>query len=135
MAELRWVLLALGVMLVAGIYVWGRGVFRRSGAERLRGRRRNEPRIAAGDEPVSDDVLFGTPQGGALVAASGDDDGDGVASEGPDEVPPQSQEQAEEQPPEQAPPRIEKIVALRFVPRQAELLAAEAVRALRDEGL
>jgi len=133
MAELRWVLLALGVMLVAGIYVWGRGLFRRSGAERLRGRRRSEPRIAADDEPVSDDVLFGTPGGGALVGA--DVDAELVESGDSDEVLPESIESAEQQPREQAPPRIEKIVALRFVPREAELLAAEAVRALRDEGL
>ncbi|HEX6993883.1 MAG TPA: cell division protein ZipA C-terminal FtsZ-binding domain-containing protein [Gammaproteobacteria bacterium] len=127
MAELRWVLLALGVMLIAGIYLWGRGVFRRSGAERLRGRRRSEPRIAGEDEPVSDEVLFGTPDGSVLIGDPADGEPDVAESGAPDEAPPQPQEQA--------PPRIEKIVALRFVPRDAAMLAAEAVRALRDEGL
>src|SRR5690606_5232763 len=127
MAELRWVLLALGVMLVAGIYLWGRGVIRRSGTERLRGRRRSEPRLAADDELVSDEVLFGTPDGGAVASDLVDDD---VAEVGESEQPAEASTETQEQP-----LRIEKIVALRFVPRADSLLAAEAVRALRDEGL
>src|SRR5690606_39453214 len=45
---------------------------------------------------------------------------------------------SDEEPAEAAPepaPQVEKVVALRFVPRALEVLAAEAVRALRDEGL
>src|SRR5690606_31078027 len=36
---------------------------------------------------------------------------------------------------EEPAPRVEKVIALRFVPRAFEILAAEAVRALRDAGL
>src|SRR5690606_16025151 len=61
MAELRWILLALGVLLVAGVFFWGRGYFRRS-VGRLGTRRRHaEPRISSDDEPESDDVLFTRP--------------------------------------------------------------------------
>jgi cell division protein ZipA len=129
MAELRWVLLALGVMLVAGIYLWGRGVFRRSGEEDLpRRRRRSEPRFSSEDEPVSDDVLFAPPgaEGDGAVGASS------LEEAAVDDVP--SDEELAE-PAEAPPPPVDKVVALRFVPRTMELDAAEAVRTLRDAGL
>jgi len=127
MAELRWVLLALGVMLVAGIYLWGRGVFRRSALDRPLRRRRSEPRFADDDEPVADDVLFSSREdaveGSAPAKSDREDDEEGSSDEEPAEAAPEPA------------PQVEKVVALRFVPRALEVLAAEAVRALRDEGL
>ena len=130
MAELRWVLLALGVMLVAGIYLWGRGLFQ--GSEKIRSskRRRSEPRIAGDEEPISDDVLFyapGTAPDGRSSAARSVDDAD-EDDFPPDEVP---VEEAEEPPP----PPVEKVIALRFVPRTLEIDAVEAVDALMEAGL
>lgn len=128
MAELRWVLLALGVMLVAGIYLWGRGIFRRSAFDRPRVRRRSEPRIAADDAPVSDDVLFAPD--GASDGQGGTPPADGES----DTVEEASSEEPQDAVAEPV-PRVEKVIALRFVPRAFEILAAEAVRALRDAGL
>lgn len=132
MAELRWILLALGVMLIAGIYLWGRGLFGRRSQRRSRRRRRSEPRIASDGEPVSEDVLFARPGDESAVPPmrreTVDDDlatGDTAAIE----TPPQ---EAHAAPPE---PRVEKIVALRFVSRSAELDATAAVQAMRDAGL
>ena len=89
-------------------------------------RRRSEPRIAGEEEPVSGEVLFEVADGRELGNGPGDDAGEAVESEQPAEAPATTQPQGL---------RIDKIVALRFVPRAASLMAAEAVRALRDHGL
>jgi cell division protein ZipA len=129
MAELRWVLLALGVLLVVGVYLWGRGAFRRNEfSRRSRRKRRSEPRISPDDEPISDDVLFTRP-GEAVEPIST------PALGPPEEV---DAHVTADEPVEPAPgPEIgpDKIVALRFVPRSSTLDAVEAVRALRDAGL
>ena len=127
MAELRWILLALGVMLVCGIYIWGRGVFRRTRQGRSRHRRRNEPRIAADDNPISDDVLFAAPGSKVDRKAAWSTAEPDLDDFPPDDVP------ATPEPP--AAPRIEKVIALRFVPISGELDAVEAVAALQDAGL
>ncbi len=128
MAELRWILLALGVMLVCGIYLWGRGLFRRTRHTRPRSRRRNEPRIAVDDDPITDDVLFAAPgsNGGRKAAWSLEEPE--LDDFPPDDAPPEP----ETLPP---PPRVEKVIALRFVPTAGDLDAVEAVYALQEAGL
>jgi cell division protein ZipA len=129
MAELRWVLLALGVLLVVAVYLWGRGAFRRNELSPRRSRkRRSEPRISPDDEPSSDDVLFTRPgePGEPMVAPVLD------APEEPEAALAAGEPFEASSAPAGGP---EKIVALRFVPRSLELDAVEAVRALRDAGL
>jgi len=138
MAELRWVLLALGVLLVVGVYLWGRRSLRVSEAPRSGRRRwRSEPRISS-DEPISDEVLFRRPgetgEAGEPAVAAGiepidDDRVETVASE--DAVEERTASPAAD-PAARAP---ERIVALRFVPRASFLDAMAAVAALREAGL
>jgi cell division protein ZipA len=46
MAELRWILLALGVLVLSGLYVWGRGLSKRNRLARAGRREREEPRLS-----------------------------------------------------------------------------------------
>jgi cell division protein ZipA len=103
MWDLRWVLLGLGALLVAGVYLWSRGFVRIPVfVQRLPQRvQRTEPRIdgepANPAEPAP--LVEVLPEGAA-------------AQHAPD-----------------------RIVALRLIPREGELLAERAVQALRDAGL
>lgn len=145
MPELRWVLLALGVLLVVGVYLWGRKSLRRNDVSRLHRRRwRNEPRISIDEEPVSRDVLFTRP---------GEEDESGPVRVGAEEGWTQQDlvGDAEPEPVDEgagdpdvsapspaldtAPPAPERIVALRFVPRTTPFDAVEAVAVLQDAGL
>src|SRR5690606_15715983 len=135
MAELRWVLLALGVLLVVGVYIWGRRSLRNTEMPRSGRRRwRSEPRISSDDEQVSGEALFRRPgeaDAPAAVVA------EPIAEEPVTTSAPEST--LEEQPPfppEEPPARApERIVALRFVPRSSLLDAMAAVAALREAGL
>jgi len=131
MAELRWVLLALGVLLVVGVYLWGRGVFRRSELVRISPRRRAEPHISTEPELSSDDVLFTRP--GEIEDAETpfvDEPEAGLEQAGPvDEVGAPAPKEGK------GPPPPEKIVALRFVTKTLELDGEQAVAALREAGL
>jgi cell division protein ZipA len=103
MWDLRWVLLGLGALLVAGLYFWSKGVFkRRSVGSSLPRADRAEPSI-----------------GGIDVAL---DDGSSP-SEPPSERPKKSRAAAE------------RVVTIRLIPRDEELTAETAVRALRGSGL
>src|SRR5690554_3354622 len=135
MAELRWVLLALGVLLVVGVYLWGRRTHRLSEPPRSGRRRwRSEPRISSDDELISDEVLFRRPgeldEPVAIPAEPIDEDPVGTIA--PEVA---SESQTEAPAPAQAVRGPERIVALRFVPREAFLDAVAAVAALREAGL
>jgi cell division protein ZipA len=122
MAELRWVLLALGVLVVAGVYLWGRGVFKRSRLKRLGARRRTEPHISSSPQFQETPVL--DPP---LQADAGVDDSKTT-------VDASSEATAVTEP--QAPQKLpEKIVTIRFIPKAAEIGGEEAVLALREAGL
>ncbi|MBN1240113.1 MAG: cell division protein ZipA C-terminal FtsZ-binding domain-containing protein [Gammaproteobacteria bacterium] len=123
MAELRWVLLGLGVLVVVGIYLWGRGVFRRNRLERAAARRRAEPHISSAPEFGEDDRLI-LPQAEDTETAA-------VA----ESVEPVEPAQSAAEAPEKQPQVPEKIVTIRFIPKAGEIGGEEAVQALRGAGL
>ena len=107
--ELRWVLAFLGLLVIVGVYLWGRGALRQANTET---RRRAEPRLEGDD-------ASGTPE---------------AAPEPPrDKRPRQSGTVIERKP---SPRRIpEKIVALRLMPRGENPDGETTVLALRKCGL
>ena len=129
MAELRWVLLALGVLLVAGVYLWGRGLFKRSELARISARRRAEPHISIEPEPSSDEVLFTRP-GELDDPRPAEPEAPGLPEQAGVEDASAPGTRTVERP--QAP---EKIVAIRFVTKTLELDGQEAVAALQEAGL
>jgi cell division protein ZipA len=129
MAELRWVLLALGVLVVTGVYLWSRGFLKRTSDERARRRSREEPRISLETD------LLSKPSNVSDEAYSAA--GDEVTSErrgkpGSADTSAASPAAGKKTAPRHAP---EKIVTIRFVPKSHELDGHEAVLALRDAGL
>lgn len=131
MAELRWVLFGLGVLVVAGVYLWGRGIFRRSRLKRLGARRRAEPHISS-TPAFEDDRLIPT----SAEADAAEPAPSLPATDAADvhEGEPAQAEAGAPQPVEQ-PPLPEKIVTIRFIPREGEIGGEEAVLALREAGL
>lgn len=105
MWDLRWVLLGLGVLLLAGVYVWSRGLLPRPKLPQLRrAPERQEPSV--GDEPVT-----------VPPAPAAD---------------PEPLVETVVEPQRSGPDRV---VAMRLVPRGEELAAERAVAALRNAGL
>jgi cell division protein ZipA len=101
MWDLRWVLLGLGALVVAGVYLWSRGFFRWQ-LPRLPSRvERTEPSID-GEPSIS-------PEPAPLVEIVPEE---ATSQHGPD-----------------------RIVALRLVPREGELLTERAVLALQQAGM
>lgn len=125
MVELRWVLLGLGLVLVTGVYLWGRGLFRRNQLARISRRRRAEPHIS--------DARLATSDGVEAPVHAEPDIGEGAevawTSLSEEDEP---QVEPEPAPP---PPAPEKIVTVRFIPKASELSGEEAVLALREAGL
>ena len=107
--ELRWVLLALGLLVIVGVYLWGQGTLR-FGKSRVAARRRTEPRL---DE------------------RTGRDAGDPDLK--PDKSPRASATIIERRPSPRRPP--EKVVALRLVAREEVPSGDTTVLALRRVGL
>jgi cell division protein ZipA len=114
MWDLRWVLLGLGALVLVGVYLWSRGILSRAMLPTLPSRRpRMEPRM--GGEPTAE-----APSAPAPAAP-------------PAPEPPSLVETVSEE--EKKRPAPDRIVALRLVPRGAELPAERAVDALRNAGL
>jgi cell division protein ZipA len=107
MWDLRWVLLGLGALVLLAVYLWSRGIVSRDMLPTLpRRKQRTEPIIS---EPPPAAAAPVPPPPESLVET--------VSEE------------------EQARPAPDRIVALRLVPRGAELPAERAVSALRNAGL
>jgi len=107
MWDLRWVLLGLGALVLIGVYLWSRGIVSRDMLPALpRRKERTEPSIGETPSPPPPQP---TAQTESLVET--------VSEE------------------EKARPGPERVVALRLVPRGAELPTERAVAALRDAGL
>src|SRR5688572_1515935 len=106
MWDLRWVLLGLGALVLIGVYLWSRGILSRDMLPALpRRKERTEPSIGEPPPPPPEPAA----QTESLVET--------VSEE------------------EKARPGPERVVALRLVPRGAELPTERAVAALRDAGL
>jgi cell division protein ZipA len=103
MWDLRWVLLGLGALVVAGVYLWSRGFFRWQLPKLPRRVERTEPSIDGEPMPEAD------AEPAALVEVVVEES---AVLHGPD-----------------------RIVALRLIPREGELLAERAVEALQHAGL
>jgi cell division protein ZipA len=115
MWDLRWVLLGLGALALVAVYLWSRGLVSRGMLPKLpRRKQRTEPVI--GESPAA--------QAAAAVGAR-------PAPAAP--LPESLVETASEE--EKARPAPDRIVALRLIPRGAELPAERAVNALRNAGL
>jgi cell division protein ZipA len=107
MWDLRWVLLGLGALVLIAVYLWSRGIVSRDMLPTLpRRKERTEPRIG-GEPPLP--PVEPAPQPPSLVET--------VSEE------------------EKARPGPDRVVALRLVPRGAELPTERAVAALRGAGL
>lgn len=105
MWDLRWVLLGLGALVVAGVYLWSRGLLQRWIAPLVASRAAHEePAVEGAANPATS-----VPESAPLVE---------VAVIEPS-----------------ARPAPDRIVALRLVPRGDELPTNRAVQALRNAGL
>ena len=105
MWDLRWVLLGLGALVLLGVYLWSRGILSRDMLPTLP-RRKERTEPSIGDPPPFREPA---PQPESLVET--------VSEE------------------EKARPGPERVVALRLIPRGAELPTERAVSALRNAGL
>jgi cell division protein ZipA len=105
MGELRWVLLGLGAIVMLAIYVWGRGFLGRLAKVVPR----PQGAVKARKEP-----LF-------------DSEGDSPTEPGSEDSPAQSEPVAV--------PQLERVITLRFIPRDEHLTGDRAVLALRKVGL
>ena len=108
MWELRWVLLGLGALVVIGVYLWTRGVFK-SRSRPASVPARAEPTIGAA--PADELPTYAEP----------------VHAEPADLEPRENRSVAR--------PAPERIIALRLIPRVDELNTERAVAALRGAGL
>ena len=105
MWDLRWVLLGLGALVLVGVYLWSRGIVSRAMLPALP-RRKERTEPSIGEPPPPPEPA---PQPESLVETV-----------------------SEEERPRPGP---ERVVALRLVPRGAELPTQRAVAALRNAGL
>ncbi len=152
MTELRWVLLALGILVVTGVYVWGRGLFLRNRLARQSRRGREEPHISLEADLLSEP--------GSLSDEGAD--WERLENAAPDEAEPAPDPAAIREPvrdarkrlakgapgksapaaapaspaPKPAAKRIpDKVITIRFIPKSHELDGSAAVQALRAAGL
>jgi cell division protein ZipA len=118
MTELRWVLLALGVVLVLAIYLWSRGLPQRwiaplTGVRNRAGKHtaRVEPELGIGrDAEASDPDAADREEARWESEPSGEDKGN-------------------------APAPPERVVTIRFVPHDKEIASDRVILALRAAGL
>ncbi|HEY7670570.1 MAG TPA: cell division protein ZipA C-terminal FtsZ-binding domain-containing protein [Gammaproteobacteria bacterium] len=110
MVELRWVLLGLGAALLLGVYLWGRGVLQRFLPQRALARRWLPSRPELDSERAS--------------------------SPAEPEAPPESPRPADaEAVGIRATSRPDRVITVRFIPKNKQLSAEKAILALRSAGL
>jgi cell division protein ZipA len=111
MVELRWVLLVLGAALLLGVYLWGRGVLQRFVPRRALARRwlPSRPELL----PQVDATPPAEPE--AALESSELPDGEGIGV--------------------RAGSRPDRVITVRFIPKQKPLTAEKAILALRSAGL
>lgn len=139
MAELRWVLLGLGVLVVVSIYLWGRGIFGRNRVRARTIRRRAEPHISSAPE-FNDDQMLAPAVDQAAREAWADAEPSGSEASGRDASEQDAFGQGASSPEaapaaEERPSLPEKIITVRFIPKEGEIGGEEAVQALREAGL
>lgn len=135
MWDLRWVLAGLGALLLVGVYLVSKGIFRRATDRRnlLRDGRQepsvDEPMLSqTEDEPTDDDshVELDVDELEAAVELA-------TQSEVPSREPPKAAKKKPKAPAENA---VERVIALRLVPKTGdEIFTESAVLALRALGL
>lgn len=125
MAELRWVLLALGVLVIVGVWAWGRGLPQRWLAP-LAGLRKPTVGPAKKIEPGFHDD--DSPEAGSDFNADFDAEAEFSAVTEPAHTDSGKATAT-------APPPPEKIVTLRFIPRDREIASDRVILALRSAGL
>ena len=110
MAELRWVLLGLGAALLLGVYLWGRGALQRFVPRGVLARR-----WLPSTPELHPDTTRSSPQ-----PQPGEEGSQSAAGEGsvPRKV-----------------PRPDRIITVRFIPKEKQLSAEKVVLALRSAGL
>jgi cell division protein ZipA len=111
MLELRWVLLVLGAALLLGVYLWGRGVLQRFVPRRALARRwlPSRPEL----QPHIEETTSAEPE--AATESSQLPEGDEIAVH--------------------ATSRPDRVITVRFIPKQKSLTAEKAILALRSAGL
>jgi cell division protein ZipA len=111
MVELRWVLLVLGAALLLGVYLWGRGVLQRFVPRRALARRwlPSRPEL----QPQADGTSPAEPEAPPEPLRLPEDAGIEVREL----------------------PRPDRVITVRFIPKQKTLTAEKAILALRSAGL
>ena len=112
MAELRWVLLGLGAALLLGVYLWGRGALQRFVPRGVLARR-----WLPSTSELRPDAAKSSPEAQAQKGEGGPSSPAGEGS-----VP-------------RPVPRPDRIITVRFIPKEKQLSAEKAVLALRSAGL
>lgn len=108
MAELRWVLLALGILVIVAVYLWSQGIPQRWLAPLTAMRKgKASASTTARVEPLSDGADFGTSE---------------LAEVSEDEAPPPDKP-------------VESIVTIRFIPENKEISCDRVILALRAAGM
>jgi cell division protein ZipA len=137
MWDLRWVLAGLGALLLVGVYLASKGLFRRASGRRAaaRGGRQEPsidapPRLDAEDAQSADEEPTTALDSDAFEAAvQSAVDGDASHRSGSSPLSAKKSKPAREKP-------AERIIALRLVPRTGDEISTEsAVLALRAAGL
>jgi len=108
MWELRWVLVGLGALLIVGVYLWGKGWLKGIVPERAAARRW----LHAFDKAL---------------------DGSGAVAAAPEELAAEAEPEAETKPADT--PSPQRIITLRFIPKDRALNTEQAILALRAAGL
>lgn len=114
MWELRWVLIGLGAVLILAVYAWGQGH-----VPKLLARLRSPSKPVQRTEPSLDD----------------DEPGTGLAEEDVEVLAVEETDEADtkDTPPPEA--RVDRVIAIRYVPEDRRLGADKVILALRAAGL
>jgi cell division protein ZipA len=119
MAELRWVLLALGIVVIVAVYLWSQGVVQRWLAPMFAARSKNAERAVRVEPGI-----------GATPSADADEFEDFETHDESGSDPSKPDEQAP------APEAVaEKIITLRLIPNEKTIACNKVVLALRAAGL
>lgn len=139
MNELRWMVLGVGLLVIALIYLWGtRGKWRRRKRDRSPARGQREPRLEPGLGPLEEDVLPDYPE----QEETGEDWGPKPAVRLKEEVAPRPGAEGRVRPePERAAPQqtgqgpVLNLVVTVMAPEQHSFQGAEVMAAAEELGL
>lgn len=133
MWELRWVLLALGIVLIAAVWVWSGRSVGDSGkpARTVRSPRPGTPRE---DQTESDSEAPAEGEGNAAVDVAGENEAEAESAAGDNGETAQEQGTAEQPAADKAEP-MDKVITIRCQMKEGTVSVEQVVLALRTAGL